>query len=108
MGIHLIVPGMALTGLLMGNGERDCRNRPPELRRIFNILAEPPEIMGEWMSSQVQRLHGTGTYVSYLSPLNVAWRFARARFMRNRLVDEQTGALLFTSTVSDDTHLKDQ
>lgn len=91
-GIHLITPGMTLTSLLMG-GE-DCASKDRQTRRIFNVLAEPPSVMAQWFVQKVVNLRGTGSTSSYLTPLSVLWRFIRYPLMANRLVDEETGAVL--------------
>lgn len=91
VSFHLITPGMALTKLLMG-GE-DCASKDRRTRRIFNVLAETKETMAHWMVEKLQALPRGGSQSSYLSSLNVLWRFARYPLMKNRLVDEDSGAL---------------
>lgn len=91
--IHLITPGMTLTPLLMGGV--DCSSKDARTRRIFNVLAETVETMGEWFVNQLNSLQGkTSCSVSYLTPLGVAFRFLRYPWMKNRLIDEETGKLI--------------
>ena len=85
-GIHLLVPGMALTDLL------NAKNKPREVRRVFNILAEKAETMAEYFCPLVRNLDGNSPQQwDYLTVSSVAWRFLTARWRRNRLIDEETG-----------------
>jgi 3-oxoacyl-[acyl-carrier protein] reductase len=91
IGVHLIVPGMAITDLL------DPKSKSKDVRRIFNILAELPEEMAEFFVPKLRSLE-QGDLKSrqwdYLTPLSVVWRFLTARWRKNRLIDDETGELI--------------
>ena len=93
IGVHLMVPGMAITDLL------DPKSKSKEIRHIFNILAEMPEDMADFFVPKLRQL-GEDTKSrswDYLTPASVIWRFATARWRSNRLIDEDTGEIMMRS-----------
>ena len=82
VGVHTLSPGMVLTDLLL-------RDATPEVKRIYNILAEKPETVAGWLVERVRQVEGSGQYIRYLTNPKAAWRFATAWRRKNRFFDEQ-------------------
>jgi len=89
IGVHLIVPGMAFTDLL--NAEK----KPREVRRIFNILAEPPAVMAAYFVPKLRSLGLESQQYDYLTPSSVVWRFFLSflGLKKNKYVDEESGKM---------------
>ena len=93
MGIHTVSPGMVITDLLI---KKPSENYKPPYR-IFNILAEKPDTVADWL---VPRILGaskpgkTGKSIEYLTPTGALWRFLTAPFRANRIINEKTGEII--------------
>jgi chlorophyll(ide) b reductase len=81
VGVHRLSPGMVLTDLLL-------TDTTPEVRRVFNILAERPGTVASYLVPRIRNVRGTGQNINYLTMPKVAWRFATAWARRNRFFDE--------------------
>jgi chlorophyll(ide) b reductase len=81
VGVHMLSPGMVLTDLLLTDAT-------PEVKRVFNILAEQPETVAQYLVPRIRRAEGTDQKVNYLTMPKVAWRFATAWTRKNRFFDE--------------------
>lgn len=81
LGIHMILPGMVLSDLLL-------KDATLESKRIFNILAEKPSTVANYIVPKVKNLNGTGKYIKFLKPASVIFRFATAWRYKNRFFDE--------------------
>lgn len=81
VGVHTLSPGMVLTDLLL-------RDASPESKRVFNILAERPETVAQFLVERVRAVQGTGRYIRFLTRSKAAWRFATAWRRKNRFFDE--------------------
>ena len=67
---HQLSPGLALTRLLLGNG-----NANPISKRVFNALAEEPSVIADALVDRMLALpEGSTTPVEYLTPLEAARR----------------------------------
>ena len=82
VGVHTLSPGMVLTDLLL-------HDATPEVKRIFNILAEKPETVACWLVERAREVEGSGQHIRYLTNAKAAWRFATAWRRKNRFFDEQ-------------------
>ena len=67
IGVHNLSPGMVLTDLLL-------RDASPVARRFFNVLAEEPEMVAEFLVPRIREVRGSGEAVEYLSPVSAVWR----------------------------------
>jgi chlorophyll(ide) b reductase len=88
--VNLVQPGMVLTDLLL----RSRTTVEPELRHVFNILCETPDVVAAWLVPRLQaacRRGAAGTHIRFLTKLGVVGRFLTSRWRRNRLIDEATG-----------------
>lgn len=105
IAVHTLSPGMMITELLMGKSSDGCGVDPEKVKsaRIFNILAETPDVVARWMVPKVRKtaaagISASGSYHRYLTPMSAGLRFVKALLLpssvRNRLVDEQTGELV--------------
>jgi len=83
IGIHTLSPGMVITDLLLSG------NKNVPTLKIFNILAEEPETVAQWLVPQIRCVEGTGKYIKYLTPAEVVWRFATYWRRRNKFFDEK-------------------
>jgi chlorophyll(ide) b reductase len=81
VGVHTLSPGMVLTDLLLGQTSSQAA-------KIFNILAERPETVANFLVARVRNVKGTGQYIRYLTKPKIAWRFATAWRRKNRFFDE--------------------
>ncbi|WP_327087200.1 SDR family oxidoreductase [Nonomuraea sp. NBC_01738] len=77
--VGLISPGMVVTDLLL-------RDATPQARRAFDILADRVETVTPWLAVQVIRKAGANAHVRWLTPAKVLARFARAPFVRRRVL----------------------
>lgn len=84
-GTPLIVgsirPGMVATEMLTAQ----YRGHPAEwerVRRIFNILANRPEVVSPWLAKRILENWRTGAVISYTRPGTLLWRLLTARFVR--------------------------
>jgi len=82
VGVHTLSPGMVLTDLLL-------RDSTPEVKRVFNILAEKPETVASFLVERVREVEGSGQYIRFLTNPKAAWRFATAWRRKNRFFDEE-------------------
>lgn len=96
--IHTVSPGMVMTDLLLSDVQTKSA------LTIFNILAENPDTVSEWLvprmraccttSSekrvQQQRTTRGGQHICYLTMPSVLFRFLTSSFRRNRLVNVDT------------------
>jgi chlorophyll(ide) b reductase len=82
VGVHTISPGMVLTDLLLSNRELKAL-------RIFNILAERPHTVAQWLVPRIRAVRGSGRYIPYLTGLGAAWRFATYFKRKDRFFDSQ-------------------
>lgn len=87
----MLSPGMMPTDLLMDG------NRDPKLYRIFNILAEKPDVVARWIVPKVRSNTGTGKNFAYMTKTSVCCSFMCACCKRNRLINETTGELMYNS-----------
>ena len=120
VSVHTASPGMVVTDLLVGGLGFSPADR--RVRRVFNILAESPDVVAQWM---VPRLRGLvtsnreylggdsstklavemtgpprrGDYIKFLTPASVAWRFLSSLLLstKNRLIPEEPPAGIATS-----------
>ena len=80
VGIHTLAPGMVMTDLIL-------KHVTPENSKIFNILAEYPEIVAAKLAPKIRQVKGTNQKIRYLSRLNVMWRFLTSWKRKNRFFD---------------------
>ena len=67
---HQLSPGLALTPLLLGNG-----NASAVSKKIFNALAEPPSVIAEALVDRILDVpEGSTSSVEYLTPADAARR----------------------------------
>jgi chlorophyll(ide) b reductase len=81
VGVHQLNPGMVLTDLLLADAT-------PEVKRVFNILAERPETVAGYLVPRVRNVRGAGQKIRYLTMPKVVWRFATSWARKNRFFDE--------------------
>ncbi len=84
-GTNVIVaslrPGMVATDMIID----PYRGKPEEwqrVKRIFNIIAERPEVVTAWLVDRMLQNQRSGTVISYSSSLKIALRFLRAPFSK--------------------------
>ncbi|CAN8069952.1 unnamed protein product [Agarophyton chilense] len=88
---HCLSPGMVLTDLLLAG------NVQPSSRRIFNLLAEEPHTVADFLVPRIRRvvrLDRRNTYIKFLTAPKAALRLLAGfvlRVRRNRFFDERTG-----------------
>ncbi len=82
IGIHALSPGMVLTDLLLANSDK-------RVRRIFNILAERPETVADFLVPRIKRIKGTGKRIKFMSKYRASIRFMTAWRYKNRFFDEE-------------------
>jgi NAD(P)-dependent dehydrogenase (short-subunit alcohol dehydrogenase family) len=87
-GTPLIVgalqPGMVVTEMLTGQ----YQSKPEELekvKRIFNIIADRPEIVAPWLAQKVLDNTKNGARFQFSSTLKISWRFLTAPFSKRDL-----------------------
>lgn len=86
VGIHRISPGIVLTDLTL-------RNLSPESAKIFNILAEKPKTVIEYLVPRIRKVKGTDKHINFLSPPKIIWRFLTAFKRKNRFFDNNGNLL---------------
>eukprot|EP01116_Phalansterium_solitarium_P019125 TRINITY_DN5255_c0_g2_i1.p2 TRINITY_DN5255_c0_g2~~TRINITY_DN5255_c0_g2_i1.p2 ORF type:complete len:324 (-),score=90.74 TRINITY_DN5255_c0_g2_i1:8-979(-) len=93
VGVHTASPGMVITDLLL-SGNRDARTL-----RVFNILAEEPTTVAQWLVPTMRATTGSGTYPRYLTPLGAAWRFMTFWTRANRFFDSRGQRVVHSSVI---------
>jgi chlorophyll(ide) b reductase len=91
-GVHTVSPGMVMTDLLLTPENR----ANARTLRVFNILAEEPSTVAEWLVPRMRAVRGLGAegseYIRYLAGPGVVWRFATAFARHNRLIEVPAAA----------------
>lgn len=82
VSVHIVSPGMVMTDLLCTEENLEKRNTV----RIFNILAELPQTVSDWMVPRMRGITGTGKYFRFLTAHGVVWRFATMAWRKDRLL----------------------
>ena len=82
VGIHDLSPGMVMTDFLL-KPEPDAR-----AKQVFNILAEKPETVAEYLVPRIRQVKGTGKRISFLSGFKIMRRFFTAKRAKNKYFDE--------------------
>ncbi len=82
IGVRTISPGMVMTDFLK-------KNANPDAIKIFNILAELPEVVAAKLVPKIRKTKGFGKEISFLSSIGVMWRFMTAGKRKNRFYDEE-------------------
>ncbi len=82
VGVHTLSPGMVITPLLYEGTDGSAR-------RIFNILADTPENVADFLVPRVLNVRGTGKYIKFLTTPKVLVRFMTAWRYKNRFFDEE-------------------
>lgn len=82
VGIHNLSPGMMLTDLLL-------KETTAEGRKIFNILADPPERVAAFLVQKILHVKGTGKNIAWLTKWKAFWRFLTAFRRKNQYFDDQ-------------------
>jgi len=83
--IHTLSPGVVITDLLI-------KDTSPAARRIFNIIAETPEIVADDLVPRIRALEGSsesGKYIKYLSRWKIMWRFLTFWKRKHRFFDAE-------------------
>ncbi|PSC75726.1 short-chain dehydrogenase [Micractinium conductrix] len=70
VGVHNVSPGMLLTDLLLHDSTLAAR-------RVFNALAEEPEVVAAALAPRIRAVGGSGTSIDYLAPADAAARMLR-------------------------------
>jgi len=83
VGIHDLSPGMVLTDLLLKD-EPDLQTK-----KVYNILAERPETVADYLVPKIRQIKGTGKKIKFLSGPKVMMRFLTAGKAKNKYFDEQ-------------------
>jgi len=77
-------PGMVATAMIA----EPYRNKPEEwlrAKRIFNLIAERPEVVTPWLVDRMLMNKAPGKVISFTSPLKLMLRFLAAPFSRREL-----------------------
>jgi NAD(P)-dependent dehydrogenase (short-subunit alcohol dehydrogenase family) len=77
-------PGMVATDMIID----PYRGKPEEwqrVKRIFNIIAEKPDVVTAWLVEQILANDSTGKVISSSSTMKLMWRFLTAPFNRRDL-----------------------
>eukprot|EP01026_Neomeris_dumetosa_P063310 TRINITY_DN6007_c0_g1_i2.p1 TRINITY_DN6007_c0_g1~~TRINITY_DN6007_c0_g1_i2.p1 ORF type:complete len:465 (-),score=45.21 TRINITY_DN6007_c0_g1_i2:439-1809(-) len=83
VGIHTLSPGMVLTDLLLEGAT--IANK-----QVFNVLCEQPETVAAYLVSRVRSVvarNVSGSYIKFLTPINVIWRILTAPSRVGRFFD---------------------
>ncbi|MFW9928600.1 MAG: SDR family oxidoreductase [Candidatus Thorarchaeota archaeon] len=80
IGIHLLSPGMVLTDLLL-------KDSSTKERRIFNILAEEPRTVANFLVPRMKRITGNGKEIVYLTNKKAIMKFITSFRRKNRFFD---------------------
>jgi NAD(P)-dependent dehydrogenase (short-subunit alcohol dehydrogenase family) len=77
-------PGMVATDMII----EPYRGKPQEwqrVKRIFNVIAERPDIVTAWLAEQILANDSSGKVISFTSRWKLVWRFLTAPFNRRDL-----------------------
>jgi NAD(P)-dependent dehydrogenase (short-subunit alcohol dehydrogenase family) len=82
--VGALQPGMVVTEMLTGQ----YAGKPEELervKRIFNIIADKPEVVAPWLAQHVLNNTKNGMRFEFSSMLKISWRFMTAPFSKRDL-----------------------
>ena len=81
-------PGMMLTDFITktSDGEQSEVITDQKFRKIFNILADKPDVVAKFFVPAMLNNTKNDTQIAWLSPEKVAWRFLTAGFRKDRLI----------------------
>ncbi len=82
IGIHILLPGMVLTDLLLTNAD-------VEAKKFFNIIAEKPETIARKFVPKMKKIKGTGKKINFNSTVKYFWIFMTAWKRKNRFFDDE-------------------
>ncbi len=87
IGVHLLSPGVVLTDLLLENASLKAK-------KVFNILAEMPEVPATFLVERIRKVRGTGRRIRFLTRRKVMFRFLTAWRYKDRFFDEDGNLLV--------------
>jgi len=81
-------PGMMLTDFITKTPDGDPSEviSDKKFRKLFNILADKPETVGEFFIPRILSNTKNGVQIAWLTNRKAAWRFLTAGFRKDRLV----------------------
>jgi NAD(P)-dependent dehydrogenase (short-subunit alcohol dehydrogenase family) len=82
-----IRPGMVVTDLIT----EPYRGKPDEWKRvksIFNIIADPVDVVSEWMADAILNNRQSGKVLSRVSSIEMTLRFLKAPFSKRDLFED--------------------
>ncbi len=87
VGVHTASPGMVLTDLLLtGSNNRT--------KKIFNILAEKPSTIADFLVPRMKSVSGSNKYIKFLTQKKATFRFLTAWRYKNRFFDKNGNLLV--------------
>lgn len=81
VGIHILSPGIVLTDLILHDIE-------PRAAKVFNILAEKPQTVVDYLVPKIRKVKGTGKAFRFLTMKKAFIRFMTAWRYKNRFFDD--------------------
>ncbi len=82
IGVHILLPGMVLTDLLLKNADARAK-------KFFNITAEKPETIAKKLVPKIREIKGTGKKIKFNSSLKFFWIMMTAWRRKNRFFDDE-------------------
>ena len=86
VNVGTLSPGMVMTDLIR-NQYTDQPEQWQQAKRIFNILADKPETIAEWMVPQIISNQKNGAHIAWLSQWKVIWRFISSLWKKRNIAD---------------------
>ena len=84
--IGTLSPGMVMTDLI----RRQYTDQPEQwqqAKRIFNILADKPETIADWMVPKIIANKKNGAHIAWLTQGKVIWRFISSVWHKRNITD---------------------
>ena len=85
VNVGYMSPGIVITDMVTQEAEHMSKDRWERTKRIYNIIADPADIVTPWLADAVIADVGKhGSALRYLTPRKAAWRFFKAFVLRQK------------------------
>ena len=86
--IGTLSPGMMVTDFTVNRLQRDDPAAWERTRRVFNILADKPEIVAAFLAPRILAARKNGAHIAWLTTPKIMFRFLTAGIARRRVMQD--------------------
>jgi NAD(P)-dependent dehydrogenase (short-subunit alcohol dehydrogenase family) len=85
--VGALSPGIMATDFILRNREKSSPDKWARTARAFNILADRPETVADWLAPRILAAKDNGTRLAWLTTGKILGRFLSAPFVKRHIVD---------------------